>query len=186
MKTKLVDMKEIRFKDLAVEVKRLNDSGILADKIPGLVGKSKEEVVDLFVKAVQSIPDDENGNWTGPKETGTYYMSLLVAEEKKDVPVSKESTSKKPHAKEKKKSEATGKNGFGHVKGSIAADIDTMLYEGATRDQITDMLLNRLGDKKAASARSRSHLLHMMTRGDSLVVLDSETGVYKAEKNPNE
>ena len=82
MSVRLIEMKKIKFKELAEEIKRLNDSGLLKKEIK-TVGKTKEVLVDLFVEAVQSIPDDADDNWTGPEETAEYYMSLLETDAEK-------------------------------------------------------------------------------------------------------
>jgi len=82
MSVRLIEMKKIKFKELAEEIKRLNDSGLLKKEIK-TVGKTKEVLVDLFVEAVQSIPDDVDGDWTGPEETAEYYMSLLETDAEK-------------------------------------------------------------------------------------------------------
>jgi len=111
MGTKLIEMGDIKFKELASEIKRLNDSGLVEQKI-NAVGKTKEELVDLFVKGVQAIPDDSEGNWTGPDEIAKYYMTLLapVAEVKKKA-VAVDKQSKKKTTEPKKKDEKDKKKG---------------------------------------------------------------------------
>uniref|UniRef100_A0A6M3LV04 Uncharacterized protein n=1 Tax=viral metagenome TaxID=1070528 RepID=A0A6M3LV04_9ZZZZ len=73
----IVKMEEIKFKELAAAVKILNDSKLLEKPI-ATVGTTKEAIVNDFIKAVQLIPDDEDGNWTGPVEVANYYTSILV------------------------------------------------------------------------------------------------------------
>ncbi|MBU0778311.1 hypothetical protein KKH23_10090 [Patescibacteria group bacterium] len=86
----LIEIKQIKFKELAAAVKVLNDSGFLKEAIP-TVGQSKEAIVRAFVRSVQAIPDDADGNWTGPAEVADYYEKIVilpppavVAEEKKE------------------------------------------------------------------------------------------------------
>jgi hypothetical protein len=106
MKTKLIEMGEIKFKELAANIKVLNDSGMISEKI-NAIGKTKGELVDLFVDRVQGIPDDENGNWTGPEEVAAYYMTLL-SPETKDKSEAKAAKTLKP-VKDKGKKSKEGK-----------------------------------------------------------------------------
>jgi len=102
MSVRLIEMKKIKFKELAEEIKRLNDSGLLKKEIK-TVGKTKEVLVDLFVEAVQSIPDDVDGDWTGPEETAEYYMSLLETDAEKienEWSIKEENTEEKESIKE--------------------------------------------------------------------------------------
>ena len=104
MSVRLIEMKKIKFKELAEEIKRLNDSGFLKKEIK-TVGKTKEVLVDLFVEAVQSIPDDVDGNWTGPEETAEYYMSLLETDAEKienEWSIKEENIEEKESIKEEK------------------------------------------------------------------------------------
>ena len=104
MSVRLIEMKKIKFKELAEEIKRLNDSGLLKKEIK-TVGKTKEVLVDLFVEAVQSIPDDVDGDWTGPEETAEYYMSLLETDAEKienEWSIKEENIEEKESIKEEK------------------------------------------------------------------------------------
>jgi hypothetical protein len=77
---KTVDMGQIKFKELAVAIKVLNDSGLLAEKIP-TVGKSKDKLVDAFILGVQGIPDDpKTGDWTGPVDAAKYYQEIVITD----------------------------------------------------------------------------------------------------------
>jgi hypothetical protein len=104
----LVDVKEIKFKELAAAVKVLNDSGLLVKTI-ATVGVTKEAIVKAFVEGVQSVPDDQDGNWTGPEEVADYYSKIVIPdpgiETGKKEKVPKEKKEKVPKQKgEKSKS----------------------------------------------------------------------------------
>ena len=75
----LVVMESIKFKELAAAVKLLNDSGLVEKPIL-TIGQTKEMIVKTFVAAVQAIPDDENGDWTGPAEVAEYYEKIVAKE----------------------------------------------------------------------------------------------------------
>lgn len=95
---KTIEQEKIKFKELALAVKFLNTCDLLKNKI-NTVGKSKEEIVALFIDGVQSIPDDAEGNWNGPEEAALYYQSIVVPDE---VPVKEEKKTAAPKAEKKK------------------------------------------------------------------------------------
>lgn len=77
----LVKMEEIKFKELAAAVKLLNDSGCLKDDGKVVtVGQTKDKIVADFVKAVQSVSDDAEGNWKGPEAVADYYNKIVQPE----------------------------------------------------------------------------------------------------------
>lgn len=94
----LVSMELIKFKELAAAVKTLNDSGLVEKQIM-TVGQTKESIVKSFVSAVQAIPDDAEGNWTGPVEVAEYYEKIVVKEP--------QSTDKKDKTTKEKKEKPT-------------------------------------------------------------------------------
>jgi hypothetical protein len=97
---KTIEQEKIKFKELAKAIKALNDSDLLETKI-ATVGKAKEELVKLFIAGVQAVPDDADGNWTGPDEVAAYYMEITVAEEVAEQPVDVK-TKKAPKAEKEK------------------------------------------------------------------------------------
>lgn len=74
-----IDLKEIKFKELSAAVKALNESGCLEEKIL-TVGVSKEALVEKFLAAIEGIPDNDKGEWTGPEVAGNYYNKIVIAE----------------------------------------------------------------------------------------------------------
>lgn len=98
---KTIEIEKIKFKELAAAIKVLNDSGKMDPKIP-TVAKSKDELVQLFVDGVQAIPDDANGDWTGPAPAAVYYQKITIAEEV-SVPPKAEKAIKEPKALKEKK-----------------------------------------------------------------------------------
>jgi hypothetical protein len=90
----LISMEMIKFKQLSAAVKILNDSKLLPKPIM-TVGQTKELIVKAFVDAVQSIPDDKDGNWTGPVEVATYYSEIVVPEPVADEPKAKKEKGEK-------------------------------------------------------------------------------------------
>lgn len=75
-----IDLKEIKFKELSAAVKALNESGCLEEKIL-TAGVSKEALVEKFLAAVEGIPDNDKGEWTGPEAAGDYYNRIVITEE---------------------------------------------------------------------------------------------------------
>ena len=96
-----IDLKEIKFKELSAAVTALNKSECFKDKEKiQIVGISKIELVESFLKAVESVPDDEKGEWTGPKEAGDYYNKIVVVEEEEVVEVIEEDEESENEIKE--------------------------------------------------------------------------------------
>lgn len=85
MAVKIIKIEDIKFKELSAAIKAINDSGKLPDKIVA-VGKSKEDLVNLFIGAVQAIPDAEDGTWTGPDAAAEYYQKITVPDEAPAAP----------------------------------------------------------------------------------------------------
>lgn len=81
MAVKAIAMENIKFKELAAQIKVLNDSKLLEKPI-ATVGASKEILVAAFMAAVLAIPDDAKGDWTGPNSVAEYYQKITIA----DVP----------------------------------------------------------------------------------------------------
>ena len=124
MGVQIAKMEEIKFKELAGVIKILNDSGKLDNKIP-TVSKTKEDLVASFVAAVQAIPDDAEGNWTGPDAAALYYQKITIPEAvaekaKKDKPAPKAKAGKEPKAPVEKKDVYT----------RIASIVDTIKANG--------------------------------------------------------
>ena len=129
---KTIEMEKIKFKELALAVKQLNECDLLKSKI-NTVGKSKEEIVNLFIDGVQSIPDDAEGNWNGPEAAALYYQSIVVPEEVADNPKKekgepkaakkKSGAPKAEKAAKKNRIEATGECLFACL-GSGSANVD--------------------------------------------------------------
>jgi len=103
----LVDVKEIKFKELAAAVKVLNDSGLLIKTI-ATVGVTKEVIVKAFVEGVQSIPDDQDGNWTGPEDVADYYSKIVLPDPETEPGKKKE---KEPKAQKEKKEKVPKEKG---------------------------------------------------------------------------
>jgi len=93
---KTIEIGKIQFKELAAAVKDLNACELLTPKIV-TVGKSKQEIVDDFIKGVLSIPDDDQGNWKGPESVAVYYQKITVAEVVEKTPEKSKAT-KEPKA----------------------------------------------------------------------------------------
>ena len=72
-----IDKSKIKFKELSEHVELLNETGLLEKPVP-LVGVTKDAIVKLFIAAVQSVPDDKEGNWTGPVKVANYYTKIIV------------------------------------------------------------------------------------------------------------
>lgn len=112
MTTKLVSMDQIKFKELATAIKALNTSAPVENGIIqkiATVGKSKEELVRMFLDAVQTIPDDpETGEWAGPDAAGDYYNKIMVEQPDEPAPTTgaekpvKEKKEKEPKEKKEK------------------------------------------------------------------------------------
>jgi hypothetical protein len=160
----LKDLGEIKFKELAVEMKRLNDSGLIAEKI-NAVGKTKEELVDLFVKAVQAIPDDENGNWTGPAETAEYYMSILADGDKKKNTIAKpekkqiRKTANKSEKDTAVKEKTIGINEYGFREGSASAKASALIMSGEHTAESASETIEKEFKKTAAIAMGRVKMI---------------------------
>ena len=97
---KTIEIEKIKFKELATAIKVLNESGLLEEKI-ATVGKSKDELVKLFIGAVQAVPDDAEGNWTGPAAVAEYYQSIVVTDAV-EAPEEKQKKEKAPKEKKEK------------------------------------------------------------------------------------
>ena len=97
MPVKTIEVEKIKFKELAKAIKELNDSGKLENKII-TVGKSKDDLIKSFLENVQAIPDDDEGNWTGPEAAAVYYQAITIAEEVAEKPPKAEKAKKEPKA----------------------------------------------------------------------------------------
>jgi hypothetical protein len=73
---KTIELEKIKFKELAAAIKAINDSGVIENKIM-TIGKTKEDLVKTFIDTIQSIPDGEDGSWTGPEAAGEYYNKIV-------------------------------------------------------------------------------------------------------------
>jgi len=107
MAVKTIELARINFKELAAAIKVLNDSGELKEKI-NTVGTAKDKLVAAFIDGVQSIPDDKNGDWTGPEAAAAYYQKIVVPEEEAEVPPKEAKAGKAPKAPKAPKAK-TGK-----------------------------------------------------------------------------
>jgi len=76
-------------------VKVLNDSKLLTKQI-ATVGQTKDAIVNAFVAGVQSIPDDQDGNWTGPAEVADYYGRIVVPDPPASAPPAAKAKATKP------------------------------------------------------------------------------------------
>jgi len=140
---------DVKFKELAAAVKLLNDSGLLEKPIL-TVGVSKEVIINEFLKGVLAVPDDKEGNWTGPKEVAEYYEKIVlpdpkvVEEEKKmaDKKEKKEKAPKVPKEKKEKKEKAPKEK----VKSSVEVMKD-LLNEKATDAAILKVFTEKLTKK---------------------------------------
>lgn len=76
-----IDLKEIKFKELSAAVVALNNSECFKGKEKiATVGVSKIALVEAFLAAVENVPDNEKGEWTGPEAAGDYYNKIVIAE----------------------------------------------------------------------------------------------------------
>jgi hypothetical protein len=135
----LVDIKEIKFKELAAAVAVLNESGLLKELIK-TVGVTKEAIVKSFVAGVQSISDDKDGNWTGPQEAADYYGKIVIPDKtKEEEKSSKKKGSKAPKEKKEKV-----------VKEKAISSLEVMqglLEKKASDNEITKVFTERLRKK---------------------------------------
>lgn len=172
MGTKLIEMGDIKFKELASEIKRLNDSGLVEQKI-NAVGKTKEELVDLFVKAVQAIPDDADGNWAGPEETAKYYMTLLAPAEDKKAAGNK-SVGKKVKGVKKEKdvagSKAAGINEYGFREGSASARASVLIMSGEHNIESASKVIEKEFDKTSDIAKGRIKIIARVLKMNGLEI----------------
>ena len=77
-----IDLKEIKFKELSAAVVALNNSECFKGKEKiATVGVSKIALVEAFLAAVENVPDNEKGEWTGPQVAGDYYNKIVVVED---------------------------------------------------------------------------------------------------------
>ena len=77
-----IDLKEIKFKELSAAVVALNNSECFKGKEKiATVGVSKIALVEAFLAAVENVPDNEKGEWTGPQVAGNYYNKIVVVED---------------------------------------------------------------------------------------------------------
>ena len=77
-----IDLKEIKFKELSAAVVALNNSECFKGKEKiATVGVSKIALVEAFLAAVENVPDNEKGEWTGPEAAGDYYNKIVVVED---------------------------------------------------------------------------------------------------------
>lgn len=161
----IIEMSKIKFKELSEHVKLLNETGLLEKQVP-LVGKTKEDIVKLFVAAVQSVPDDDDGNWTGPVKVADYYSKIVVPKasptaeeaeeeaepESEEEPEETEAKPKKekkekPVKKEKKEKEEKIPDGyrFGWKPGSKCDKIHQLVItageEGITKEEVVKLAL---------------------------------------------
>lgn len=99
-----VNLDKVNFKELSEKINLLNESGLLAKKM-GKIGKTKEQLVEEFVAAVNGIPDDkETGEWTGPLEVAEYYNTITeTVQEEKPKPEKVEKPPKEKKAPKEKK-----------------------------------------------------------------------------------
>ena len=137
----LVDVKTIKFKELSAAVKMLNDSGLLKDPIK-TVGVTKETIIKEFVAGVQSVPDDKEGNWTGPVEVANYYGSIVVPD-----PKVVEAEKKEKAPKEKKEKVAKEKKAPGEKSKSSLEIMKELLAKKASEDEITKVFTEKLTKK---------------------------------------
>lgn len=150
---------DVKFKDLRVAVVALNESKLMASGIK-LVGISKNEILDQFMKAVEGIPDGKDGKFPGPKAALDFYNKVLDLQEaaKKGVvppappaaaPKTKAGGAAEPKAKEKKE------KGDAKPKAPSQTDfIRTSIKKRMTRDNLIKALAKEFGwDDKAADNR---------------------------------
>ena len=146
----LVSMEQIKFKELSAAVKVLNESGCLKTAIL-TVGKTKEDIVNAFVKGVQETPDDENGNWTGPEATAAYYNTIMLPDEPEKKPEAKEKK-KKGEEPEKKKSEAPAKKNRLVVTGEV---LTSLLEKGPIKQAVFIETANQAYAKESGSVNEK-------------------------------
>ena len=167
-----IDLKEIKFKELSAAVTALNKSECFKDKEKiQIVGISKIELVESFLKAVESVPDDEKGEWTGPKEAGDYYNKIVVVEEAEVVEViekevieetteievevdkiaeDKEIKGVEKHSDAAKEKKVLGKGKKKKSRFDVAIEIIDKLPKGATKKEWVDLAnfnYNKTGGK---------------------------------------
>lgn len=138
---KLIEIGEIKFKELASAINALNESGLIEPKIK-TVGKSKEELIKVFVSTVQSIGDDETtGEWKGPVEAGEYYNKIMVDEPAApETPVQEKKKREKKSNTEKKEKSPSGS-------GIIASILEFIKENGPiTKEGILSKLQERFPD----------------------------------------
>ena len=146
---KTIEIGKIQFKELAAAVKDLNACELLTPKIV-TVGKSKQEIVDDFIKGVLSIPDDDQGNWKGPESVAVYYQKITVAEVVEKTPekskATKEPKAPKP-AKEPKAPKPAKKNRLEVTGETILSSLNTSGVEVAAIVKAADEAYAKEGGK---------------------------------------
>lgn len=100
-----IKLEEIKYKEISAHCRALNESGLLETPIL-LVGRTKDQIAEDFVAAVQAVPDDaETGMWKGPDEVADYYNRITEdeapekAEKKKKEPKEKAPAQPKKHGR---------------------------------------------------------------------------------------
>lgn len=150
MAVKTIELAKINFKELAAAIKVLNDSGELKEKI-NTVGTAKDKLVAAFIDGVQSIPDDKNGDWTGPEAAAVYYQKIVIPEEEAEVPPkAKAEKAKDPKAKAPKAKAPKADKG----PGVIASILAIIMSKGPIdQDGILNELESMFPDRDAAKMK---------------------------------
>lgn len=105
-------------------------------------------------------------------------------EPKKEAPKAKGKADAKKAPPAKGKTRRGELNDYGHVLGTMAADVDKMFEQGATKDKIVKMLMEKHGRTEVlASRKVIDHANHLHHKGFPVVV-DEKTGKFqfKAKK----
>ena len=172
------DLEDIKMGDLRSAVKALNDTGLLEEKIR-VAGIKKEEIVEKFTKAIEGFEEGAEL----PAVVIDFYSDLYADEieeepEKEEKEEKKEKVTKKDKKttdKEKKETRKTGKKSrYGHAEGSQAAQLDDLLYKGATLEEMMEAI-------DSTKARVNSHIYHLKTKKELNIVKNKE-GKYKVKK----
>lgn len=158
-------LSKIEMAELKEVVKELNGLDEVEEKLRA-VGVKKQAIVDSVTKTIEGLDDDVAEGLSD--KTTEFYNDLF--DKKWDD--SKEEDEPK---KEKKEKPPIEKSCFGHRVGTQAAQLDDMLVEGATIEEMAKAV-------KSTNTRVKTHISHLRYSKDIKISFDKETKKYMAEK----
>lgn len=156
---------KIEMSELKEVVKELNELDAVKEKLRA-VGVKKQAIVDLIIGTIEGL--DDKVAETLSEKTVSFYNDLF--DKKWDDYKEEEEQQEK-----KKPKEPVEKSCFGHRVGTQAAQLDDMLVEGATIEDMAKAV-------KSTTTRVKTHISHLRYQKEVKIVFDKETKKYKAEK----